>query len=556
MEKNKIIVFCENTQEAYQIPTGSSLKEFKKIVFPDNHQNILGALVNNEVRDLHYEIYNPKYVNFVDVTTLDGYSVYTRSLLFVLYKAVINLFGKKTLIVEYQLSNGVFCRLANKDIILTGERIDTIKAEMQRIIDHDYEITRTEYPTEEAIKLFKRQGLKDKELLLSSRGKLFTSVYSIDGTCDYFYGTLAPSTGCLKVFDLMDYKDGMLLLLPDRMNPTEILPYYPQEKLYNTFSEFKRWGKVLEVSQIGHLNQAIEHRHAGEMIKVSEALHEKKISLIADMIRKRRKKLKVILIAGPSSSGKTTFGKRLAIQLLVNGIKPVNLSLDNYFVNREQTPKDEKGEYDFETIDALDISTFNDNIVRLLRGEEVEIPKFSFETGQRFYDGEKLKISKNNVIIVEGIHGLNPKLTEYLPQESLFKIFISALTAISIDDHNIINPSDNRLIRRMVRDHKYRGYSALDTLKRWESVLSGEQKHIVPYQEEADVMFNSALAYELGALKQQAVPLLEEVLVKYPEHSKANRLLKFFSYVQAVPTREIPPTSILREFLGGSSFKY
>lgn len=556
MEKNKIIVFCENTQEAYQIPTGSSLKEFKKIVFPDNHQSILGALVNNEVRDLHYEIYNPKYVNFIDVSTLDGYSVYMRSLVFVLYKAVINLFGKKTLIVEYQLSNGVFCRLANKDIILTSERIDSIKAEMQRIIDHDYEIMRTEYPTEEAIKLFKRQGLKDKELLLSSRGKLFTSVYSIDGTCDYFYGTLAPSTGCLKVFDLMDYKDGMLLLLPDRMNPKEILPYKPQEKLYNTFSEFKRWGKVLEVTQIGHLNQAIEHRHASEMIKVSEALHEKKISLIADMIRKRRKKLKVILIAGPSSSGKTTFGKRLAIQLLVNGIKPVNLSLDNYFVNREQTPKDEKGEYDFETIDALDINTFNDNIVRLLNGEEVEIPKFSFETGQRFYDGEKLRISKNNVIIVEGIHGLNPKLTQYLPQESLFKIFISALTAISIDDHNIINPSDNRLIRRMVRDHKYRGYSALDTLKRWESVLSGEQKHIVPYQEEADVMFNSALAYELGALKQQAVPLLEEVLVKNPEHSKATRLLKFFSYVQAVPTREIPPTSILREFLGGSSFKY
>lgn len=556
MEKNKITVFCENTQQAYQIPTGSSLKEFKKIVFPDNHQNILGALVNNEVRDLHYEIYNPKYVNFVDVTTLDGYSVYLRSLVFVLYKAVINLFGKKTLIVEYQLSNGVFCRLENKDIVLTGERIDMIKAEMQRIIDHDYEIMRTECPTEEAIKIFKRQGLKDKELLLSSRGKLFTSVYSIDGTCDYFYGTLAPSTGCLKVFDLMDYKDGMLIMLPNRLKPTEILPYEPQEKLYNTFSEFKRWGKVLEVSQIGHLNQAIEARHASDIIKVSEALHEKKVSLIADMIRKRRKKLKVILIAGPSSSGKTTFGKRLAIQLLVNGIKPVNLSLDNYFVDRDKTPKDEKGEYDFETIDALDIDTFNDNIVRLLRGEEVEIPKFSFETGQRFYDGEKLKISKNNVIIVEGIHGLNPKLTQYLPQESLFKIFISALTAISIDDHNLISPSDNRLIRRMVRDHKYRGYSALDTLKRWESVLSGEQKHIVPYQEEADVMFNSALAYELGALKQQAVPLLEEVLVKYPEHSKATRLLKFFSYVQTVPTREIPPTSILREFLGGSSFKY
>lgn len=292
------------------------------------------------------------------------------------------------------------------------------------------------------------------------------------------------------------------------------------------------------------------------MIKISEALHEKKISQIADKIKARQKKIKVILIAGPSSSGKTTFGKRLAIQLMVNGIKPVNLSLDNYFVNREETPRDEKGEYDYESIDALDIATFNDNVQRLIQGEEIEIPKFSFETGQRYYDGEKIRISKNNVIIVEGIHGLNPKLTHLLPPESLFKIFVSALTSISIDNHNLINPADNRLIRRIVRDYKYRNYSALETLKRWESVLLGEQKHIVPYQEEADAMFNSALIYELGALKIQAEPLLREVTQQHPEHSKALRLLKFFSYIRALPTREIPPTSIIREFLGGSSFKY
>ena len=292
------------------------------------------------------------------------------------------------------------------------------------------------------------------------------------------------------------------------------------------------------------------------MIKISEALHEKKISQIADKIKARRKKVKVILIAGPSSSGKTTFSKRLAIQLMVNGIKPVNLSLDNYFVNRELTPRDEKGEYDYESIDALDIATLTDNVQRLMKGAEVEIPKFSFETGQRYYDGEKLKISKENVIIVEGIHGLNPKLTQLLPPEALFKIFVSALTSISIDNHNLINPTDNRLLRRMVRDYKYRNYSALDTLKRWESVLLGEQKHIVPYQEEADSMFNSALIYELGALKTQAEPLLREVTQQHPEHSKALRLLKFFSYIRAVPTREIPPTSIIREFLGGSSFKY
>ena len=553
MEKNKITVFCENNGQEYQIPTGSSLKEFKKIVFPMNHQNILGALVNNEVQDLHYEIYNPKYVNFIDVTTLDGYSVYLRSLIFVLYKAIRDLYPKKTLIVEYNLSNGLFCRLANKEFILSGERIEEIKKEMLRIIDHDYEITRTETPTEEAIKLFNRQGLKDKELLLSTRGKMFTSVYSIDGTCDYFYGTLAPSTGCLKVFDLKDYKDGMLLMLPDRDNPTQILPFVPQEKLFSTFSEFKRWGKISEVIQIGHLNQAIEHKHAGDMIKVSEALHEKKISQIADQIKKQ-KKVKVVLIAGPSSSGKTTFGKRLAIQLLVNGIKPVNLSLDNYFVNRENTPRDAKGEYDFETIDALDINTFNDNIMRLLRGEEVEIPKFSFETGQRFYDGETLKMSKNNVIIVEGIHGLNPKLTEYLPHESLFKIFISALTVISIDNHNIINPSDNRLIRRMVRDHKYRGYSALDTLKRWESVLSGEQKHITPYQEEADAIFNSALIYELAVLKPYVEAQLFGIERECPEYLEAKRLLKFLDYFVGIGSENVPANSLLREFIGGGCF--
>ncbi|MCR9011773.1 nucleoside kinase [Gabonibacter chumensis] len=556
MEKNKITIYCENNKQEYIIPTGCSLKELKQTVFPQNHQNILGALVNNELQDLHYEIYNPKWINFIDVTSLDGYSIYIRSLIFVLYKAVKTLFPKKTLIVEYSISNGLFCRIANKDLVLTPETILSLKEEMTRIIEQNTEIIRRETPTEEAIKLFQREGLKDKKLLLSTRGKMYTSVYSINGTSDYFYGTLAPTTGCLKVFDLISYKDGMLLMLPDRNNPTEISPFIPQEKLFNIFSEYKRWGKILEVSQIGDLNQIIEKKQVGAMIKISEALHEKKISQIADLVKKKHKKVKVILIAGPSSSGKTTFGKRLAVQLMVNGIKPVNLSLDNYFVDRENTPRDEKGEYDFETIDALDIDTFNDNILQLLQGNEVEIPKFSFETGQRFYDGEKLRISKNNVIIVEGIHGLNPRLTEFLPQENLFKIFISALTSISIDNHNIINPKDNRLIRRMVRDHKYRGYSAWDTLKRWESVLSGEQKHIEPYQEEADIIFNSALVYELGALKQQAVPLLEEVLTKYPEHSKALRLLKFFSYVQSVPTREIPPTSIIREFLGGSSFKY
>lgn len=551
-----VSITCENTHRDYQIEPGMTLRDVKKIIFPENHDHILGALVNNELQDLQFVIMNPLRINFIDVTSLDGYSIYSRSLIFVLYQAVSRLYPRKTLRAEYFISNGIFCRIINKDVVLNPEGVEQLKAGMQKIIRDDLPIVREEIPTDEAIRIFRKRGLKDKAGLMETRGKLYTSLYYLDDLPDYFYGTLAPSTGCLKVFGLIPYKGGVLLQLPDRIQPDRLLPLIRQDKLFQVFSEHKRWGKILEISDIGHLNQLVEQKFGGSVIKISEALHEKKISQIADKIKSRQKKVRVILISGPSSSGKTTFGKRLSIQLMVNGIKPVNLSLDNYFVNREQTPRDEKGEYDYESIDALDIATFTDNMQRLLAGEEVEIPKFSFETGQRYYDGEKLKINRNNVIIVEGIHGLNPKLTQLLPSEALFKIFVSALTSISIDNHNLINPADNRLIRRMVRDYKYRNYTALDTLKRWESVLLGEQKHIVPYQEEADAIFNSALIYELGALKAQAEPLLRDVTEQHPEHSKALRLLKFFSYIRIIPTREIPPTSILREFLGGSSFKY
>ncbi len=552
----QVQIFCENTGKSYPIEIGRTLREVKKIIFPQNHNHILGALVNNELQDLQYIIMNPKQVNFIDVSTLDGYSIYTRSLLFVLYKALNRLFQHQTLIAEYHISNGIFCRMAGRDLSAEPETIERIRTAMQEIIGQDLPIVRKEMPTAEAVPLFQQTGLEDKRKLLETRGRLYTSVYYIEDTPDYFYGTLAPSTGCLKIFGLEPYKDGMLLRLPDRKNPSGLLPRIPQDKLFQVFNEYKQWGKIMEVGDIGTLNKIVDNKYAGVLIKISEALHEKKISFIADKISSQREKIKVILISGPSSSGKTTFSKRLSVQLMVNGIKPVNLSLDNYFVNRENTPKDENGEYDYESIDALDIATFTDNILRLMKGEEVEIPKFSFETGQRYYSGEKLKIDSRNVIIVEGIHGLNPRLTKLLPEKCLFKIFVSALTSISIDSHNIINPADNRLLRRMVRDYKYRNYSALETLKRWESVLKGEEKHIVPYQEEADIMFNSALIYELGALKQQAEPMLREVMELYPEHSKALRLLKFLSYIKAVPTRDIPNTSILREFLGGSSFKY
>ncbi len=551
-----VSITCENTGKTCQAIPGTTLQEVLKTLLPETRHRILGALVNNQLQDLQYVIMAPLRVNFIDATTLDGYSIYSRSLIFVLYRAINQLFPKKSLRTEYFISNGIFCRLANKGARLTPETVGQLKEKMQEIIDNDTPIVRKDIPTDEATRIFRKKGLKDKTDLLETRGKLYTSLYYIDRLPDSFYGTLAPSTGCLRVFDLIPYKDGMLLVLPDRTRPDRLLEVIPQDKLFQVFNENKQWGKILEISDIGQFNKIVGNKFAGPMIKISEALHEKKISQIADKIKARQKKIKVILIAGPSSSGKTTFGKRLAVQLLVNGIKPINLSLDNYFVNREDTPRDEKGEYDYEALEALDIATFSDNMQRLMQGEEVEIPKFSFETGQRFYDGEKIRMQKNNVIIVEGIHGLNPQLTRLLPPESLFKIFVSALTSISIDNHNLINPADNRLIRRMVRDYKYRNYSALETLKRWESVLRGEQKHIVPYQEEADAMFNSALIYELGALKSQAEPLLQEVAQQYPEHSKALRLLKFFSYIRSVPTNEIPPTSIIREFLGGSSFKY
>lgn len=551
-----ITITCENTGHDYTIGAGATLGEVKRIIYPDNHNMILGALINNQLQDLQYVIMNPLRINFIDVTTLDGYSVYTRSLIFVLYKAVSKLFPRRALRAEYFISNGIFCRIGDKESALKPEMIAHLKEEMQSIINKNLPILREDIPTKEAVNIFYKKGFKDKADLMETRGKLYTSLYYLDNLPDYFYGTLAPSTGCLTTFGLIPYKNGMLLQLPDRLNPTALLPVIPQDKLFDVFNEHKRWGKILEVTDIGGLNKLIENKMASSVIKISEALHEKKISQIADQIKARQKNIRVILIAGPSSSGKTTFGKRLAVQLMVNGIKPINLSLDNYFVNRDQTPLDEKGDYDYESIDALDIDTFTDNVQRLLSGEEVEIPKFSFETGQRFYDGEKLCINRQNVLIVEGIHGLNPRLTQLLPAEALFKIFVSALTSIAIDNHNLINPTDNRLIRRMVRDHKYRNYSALDTLKRWESVLLGEQKHIIPYQEEADAIFNSALAYELGALKAQTEPLLREVTEQHPEHSKALRLLKFFSYIRTVPTWEIPPTSIIREFLGGSSFKY
>ena len=556
MEKEKIEIICENTGCRNYYPIGTSLGEIAEDINVNLAQPVVGALVNNKLKELTYQIYKPKKVRFIDITHDDGMRMYTRSLIFVMFKAVSELYPKSELSVRHPISNGLYCTLEKDNIFLTELDVIKIKERMKSIINANIPIRRKEMLTEEAIELFEKHNLQAKTSLLKTRGNVFTSVYYLEDMVDYYYGHLIPSTGYLEVFDLEPFYNGMLLQLPDQENPGQLKPYVQQKKLLKIFSEFKRWGKILNVKNIGDLNRMVKTGQIDELIKISEALHEKKVGQIADKIRKRRKKIKFILISGPSSSGKTTFSKRLAIQLKVNGLNPVKLSLDNYFVNREDNPLDEHGNYDFEALEAIDIDLFNKNMLQLLNGEEIEVPKFSFEKGKRYYNGEKLSVKKKDMIIVEGIHGLNPKLSEKIPEENKYKIYVSALTSVSIDGHNLIKTSDNRLIRRMIRDYRYRGYTSAETIGRWPSVRRGEEKNIFPYQEEANIMFNSALLYELAILKKHAEPILREVQPNQEEFNSAQRLLKFFSYFLSVSDEEIPPTSIIREFLGGSSFDY
>lgn len=549
-------VKCINNNNVKSYPLGTSLLDIAEDLQVKLHNRILGAMVNNKLEELTYEVYHPKTIEFIDYTHPDGMRMYIRSLSFLLYKAIDDLYPGAKLRIEHSVSKGIYCEVHNTKGELNIQDVLEIGQYMREIVNQDLPFISCEKETEEVIQLFERQGQCDKTALLKHKGQLYTSYYQLDGHVGIHYGYLVPSTGYLKVFDLNKYYNGLLLQIPKRWQPSELAELIIQNKMFDIFQEYTQWNRVLQVSNLGDLNQAAENGQAKTLIKVSEALHEKKIGHIADMINERKKDLKLVLISGPSSSGKTTFGHRLAIQLMVAGMKPLNLSLDNYFVNREDTPLDEDGEYDFEALDALDIELFNQNMLDLFAGKEVEIPKFSFETGKRYYDGEKLKMSDDNILIVEGIHGLNPELTHLIPGEAKFKIYVSALTSINLDDHNRILTTDNRLIRRIVRDYKYRNYSAQDTLSRWQSVRRGEEKHIFPFQEEADVMFNTALLYELSVLKPFAEPILLEVQPNQPEYSEAKRLLNFFSYFKPIQPIEIPPTSIVREFLGGSSFNY
>lgn len=551
-----IEILCENAKyRTIEVVEGTNLLELYHKVEPNIEFFPIGAYVNNKVRELSYTIFKPKVVRFFDFTDPNGYQMYVRSLSFLLYKALKDLYPQVILIIKHSISNGRYCEIQNLQTELTDEIVRQIAEYMKKLVEKDIRFERTEVLTKDAIKMYDLHSLYDKKRLFQSRKNMYTSVYRLEDTIDYFYGYLVPSTGYLQKFHLQKYYNGLLLQPPLRTNPNHLPEVKYYDKLFHVFQEHKKWVEILNVAYVGDLNEHVENKTVGTFIKVSEALHEKKIALIADEINKN-KDVKMILISGPSSSGKTTFAKRLSIHLQVLGYKSISISMDDYFVDRQYTPRDENGNYDFEHPEAIDIDLFNRQMLDLLQGKTVSIPSFDFAKGKKTFKGRKLKLKPENLLIIEGIHALNPIMSKIVPEERKYKIFVSTLTQISIDSHNPIPTTDNRLIRRIVRDYRYRGYSALETLKRWTSVRRGEDLHIFPFQEEAHIMFNSALLCELGVLKQYAEPILQEVPETEPEYAEAVRLLKFLSYFKRIPEREIPPTSILREFFGGSSFVY
>lgn len=549
-------IYCVNTGTKRTYPLGVTLVEIMDDFQVKLENPILGALVNNKVKELSFVVVKSKKIEFIDYSHPDGMRLYVRSLFFILYAAVREVFPEVQLKMMHGISRGYYCELAGLGRPITNSDIFAIKSEMRQLVEKNIPFVKLGLPTEEAVEICRKQNLDFKAKLFEQQGALFTYLYFMDGLANYFYGHLVPSTGYLKVFDLVSYYEGLLLRIPDPAKFSEVQPYFKLDKLFGVFQEHKDWAQLLNVPNVANLNEDTINGISGDILKISEALHEKKIAEIANLIHDRYDKVKIVLIAGPSASGKTTFSKRLMVQLAVNGLKPTMISLDDYFVDREKTPKDKNGEYDFEALDAIDIEFFNRQLVQFFDGETIELPKFNFTVGKKFPSGKKLKIGDGSILIVEGIHGMNPGLIPHIKPENTFKIFLSALTQISIDDQNHISTTDNRMIRRMIRDSKYRNYSAQETIRRWPSVRAGEDRNIFPYQENADVMFNSALIYELGVLKKYAEPLLKSVPESQDEFSESNRLLKFLSYFKTIDDAEIPPTSLIREFLGGSSFTY
>ena len=551
-----ITIYCKNNNTYKDVPIGSSLLDIYTAVGAPLRYRPMNAQVNNKTESLNFRCWQPKDIEFIDYTQLSGLRTYVRSLCHIFSKAVYDIWPTATLNLEHPVSKGYYCVIHNgKNIDL--ETIERIKKRMWELIDADLPFLHKSVRTVDAAVLFRERGMNDKARLIETAGLPYTSYYELEGYINFFYGCLTPSTGYIQLFDLEPYMDGVLLRIPKQTDPMELQPVIKQDKMFEAYKEHLTLQRTVGLDNVGDLNLAIEKGRSQDIILVSEAMQEKQVAKIAEKIADGYKEgIRIVLISGPSSSGKTTFCKRLQVQLTTNLLHPVGISLDDYFLNREDTPKDEHGEYDFESLYALDLPYFNKDLKKLLSGEEIDLPTFNFETGQRVFKGKKLKLRENSILVIEGIHALNPELTEFIDDKYKYRVYVSVLTSISLDNHNWIPTTDNRLLRRIIRDYRFRGYSAEDTINRWPSVRRGEDKWIFPYQENADAMFNSAMLYELAALRKFAEPILAQV----PESSKANaaasRLLRFLRYFNYIPTEELPGTSLLREFLGGGSFKY
>lgn len=552
--KQMLLIRCKNNKKVLKVNVGSTLSEvFSASELKMDHGPVC-ARVNNKVQGMHYRLYNDKDVEFLDMRSGSGSRTYTRTLFFICCKAINDLYGNVEVRIDIPVSKGYYVHVKlGRDI--TADDVARIRCRMQEIIDADTPIRRRMVTAEEAIRLFSEKDDMSKVKLLKGQGKLYTVYYQIDDFIDYFYGALLTSTSEVYLFDLVAYSDGMLLRVPSREDPGELCPMPRQQKMFDVFKEHHEWQNIIGLRTVGDLNDAVDKGFATDIINVNEALQEKKIARIADQIAARHD-VKLVLLAGPSSSGKTTTCKRLSIQLLTCGLKPLQISLDDYFIDRDKTPLDANGEYDYESIHALNIDLINEQFNALFKGEEIELPRYNFQAGKSEKSGKRLKLGPNDIVVVEGIHALNPELTAQIPEQQKFRVYVSALTTILLDEHNYIPTTDNRLLRRIIRDYKYRGVSAQESIHRWPSVRAGEERWIFPYQENADAMFNSAMLYELAVIKQQAEPLLEQVPENCEEYAEAHRLLKFLRYFHAISYRQLAPTSLLREFLGGSSFKY
>lgn len=551
-----IEIYCVNNDKTFLVPSATSAKQIIEYAGLEDNHTFLGAYINNKIRNLNYKCYEPKRIEFIDIHSSIGMKIYVSSLIMLMYKAVKDLYPKAEMQVKHSMMSGYYIELQNIDIP-QQDLCTSIKKTMKELVKKDIPFETKVYSTQDAVELFSKVGLTSSAELFKSRQKLYVDVDILDGTINALYSEKVPSTSYLKVFDLEVYEKGFILLLPDaEKNYQEPATLHLQPKLFSIFQEHKHWVEILKTPYLPKLNEAVKKGYENQIIQISEALHEKKYAAIADAIYKKKDNVKFVFLAGPSSSGKTTSCKRIAVHLAVLGIKPLMISLDDYFLDREHTPKDEKGNYDFECLEALDLDFFSQQMQELLDGKEIELPKFNFVSGQREKSDKRIQLTDNSILIIEGIHALNPKLSKQINRKNKYLVFVSALTQLALDSQNLISTSDNRLIRRIVRDYNYRGSSAERTLLMWNNVRNGEERHIFPYQENADSIFNSSLLYEIGVLKSYCYPLLAQVPQTSPAYANARRLQNFLDNFSPISSQSIPPTSIMREFLGGSSFSY